>query len=61
MAKQECGGNGLCVNNGHSTIDVWNVFWSITNQSTMLIEKGGVNGWKECGVDWMWCTVCLTW
>ena len=35
MAKQECGGNGLCINNGHSTIDGWNVFWCITNQSAM--------------------------
>ena len=41
MAKQECGGNGLCVNNGHSTIDVWNVFWCITNQSTMCSLKRG--------------------
>ena len=41
MAKQECGGNGLCINNGHSTIDAWNVFWCITNQSTMCSLKRG--------------------
>ena len=59
---QECGGNGLCINNGHSTIDAWNVFWCITNQSTMCSLK--------MGRDWMervWClrhvtcTVCGGW
>ena len=34
--------NGLCINNGHSTIDGWNVFWCITNQSTMCSLKRGV-------------------